>query len=380
MDDRAGRGEPRLRRLGHDARRRFLRGVHRRSGPGGRCAGRTLSSSDSRSTASERNITSAGGFAHVTREKVKRPASRTDTTPEMSAHELKDLLDQVPDTRELVLHRISSDWELYTAWSDAHEEAEAAYREWRLRAVAPSTRPTGPRRTARTRPRTLSPTPRAESAALSWPLHEDVPRRAPARPRPARGCRRPRAGRRRRLVRHGRRGLLAARPAGGARQFGGRRARRRQCPGRRTAGRRLGARRGGQPRARRRPLPRRRQARPRLRRQRLRRGPARPGRRTLVGRHRRARAARRRRDRRRQRDGRRRTHRPPARPLRAGRPSPVVVPAADRRDRRHRGARGVAGPDAAGCSSSAAPAPSPSSPASTPRPERSTRPSPSVAT
>lgn len=51
----------------------------------------------------------------------------------MSAHELKDLLDQVPDTRELVLRRSNSDWELYTAWSDAHEEAEEAFRDWRLR-------------------------------------------------------------------------------------------------------------------------------------------------------------------------------------------------------------------------------------------------------
>ncbi|MEJ7892226.1 MAG: hypothetical protein WKF94_06265 [Solirubrobacteraceae bacterium] len=50
----------------------------------------------------------------------------------MSAHELKDLLDQVPDTRELVLHRSNSDWELYTAWSDAHEDAEYAYCEWRV--------------------------------------------------------------------------------------------------------------------------------------------------------------------------------------------------------------------------------------------------------
>ena len=49
----------------------------------------------------------------------------------MSAHELKVLLDQVPDTRELVLHRAGSDWALYTAWSDAHEEAEAAYDQWR---------------------------------------------------------------------------------------------------------------------------------------------------------------------------------------------------------------------------------------------------------
>jgi hypothetical protein len=51
----------------------------------------------------------------------------------MSAHELKDLLDQVPDTRELVLRRSGSEWAHYTAWSDAHEEAEDAYREWRLR-------------------------------------------------------------------------------------------------------------------------------------------------------------------------------------------------------------------------------------------------------
>ena len=36
----------------------------------------------------------------------------------MSAHELKDLLDQVPDTRELVLRRNGSEWALYTAWSE----------------------------------------------------------------------------------------------------------------------------------------------------------------------------------------------------------------------------------------------------------------------
>jgi hypothetical protein len=56
----------------------------------------------------------------------------------MSAHELKALLDQVSDTRELVLRRAIERgpiWnELYDAWSDAHEEAEEAYREWRLRA------------------------------------------------------------------------------------------------------------------------------------------------------------------------------------------------------------------------------------------------------
>ena len=52
----------------------------------------------------------------------------------MSAHELKALLDQVPDTRELVLHRaecLGPEWNaLYDAWSDAHEEAEEAYRRW----------------------------------------------------------------------------------------------------------------------------------------------------------------------------------------------------------------------------------------------------------
>ena len=53
----------------------------------------------------------------------------------MSAHELRALLDQVADTRELVLRRAADHgplWnELYDAWSDAHEEAEDAYREWR---------------------------------------------------------------------------------------------------------------------------------------------------------------------------------------------------------------------------------------------------------
>jgi hypothetical protein len=52
----------------------------------------------------------------------------------MSAHELKALLDQVADTRELVLRRTADRgpaWNvLYDAWSDAHEEAEAAYWEW----------------------------------------------------------------------------------------------------------------------------------------------------------------------------------------------------------------------------------------------------------
>ena len=53
----------------------------------------------------------------------------------MSIRELKVLLDQVPDTRELVLRREASRgpaWNaLYDAWSDAHEEAEGAWRTWR---------------------------------------------------------------------------------------------------------------------------------------------------------------------------------------------------------------------------------------------------------
>jgi hypothetical protein len=53
----------------------------------------------------------------------------------MSAHELKALLDQVNDTRELVLRRDGGHgpaWTaLYDAWSDAHEEAEDAFWRWR---------------------------------------------------------------------------------------------------------------------------------------------------------------------------------------------------------------------------------------------------------
>ena len=52
----------------------------------------------------------------------------------MSAADLKELLDQVPDTRELVLRRAAAQgpaWNaLYDAWSDAHEEAEEAFRAW----------------------------------------------------------------------------------------------------------------------------------------------------------------------------------------------------------------------------------------------------------
>jgi len=47
------------------------------------------------------------------------------TTPD-----LKHLLDQVADTREIILRRRTWSAE-YGAWSDAHEEAEGAYRHWR---------------------------------------------------------------------------------------------------------------------------------------------------------------------------------------------------------------------------------------------------------
>ena len=52
----------------------------------------------------------------------------------MSTTELKALLDQVSDTRELVLRHAAavgpSFNAVYDAWSDAHEEAEDAYRAW----------------------------------------------------------------------------------------------------------------------------------------------------------------------------------------------------------------------------------------------------------
>ena len=52
----------------------------------------------------------------------------------MSTTELRALLDQVADTRELVLRRAASMGPafnaVYDAWSDAHEEAEDALRAW----------------------------------------------------------------------------------------------------------------------------------------------------------------------------------------------------------------------------------------------------------
>ena len=52
----------------------------------------------------------------------------------MSANELKVLLDDVADTRELVLRRAAR-WEpVHAAWTDASEEAAEAYRRWRTAA------------------------------------------------------------------------------------------------------------------------------------------------------------------------------------------------------------------------------------------------------
>ncbi len=52
----------------------------------------------------------------------------------MSIHELRDLLDQVADTREIVLRRPRS-CAAFDAWSDARDETRIAYRHW---AAAPA--------------------------------------------------------------------------------------------------------------------------------------------------------------------------------------------------------------------------------------------------
>jgi hypothetical protein len=54
----------------------------------------------------------------------------------MSLHELKLLLDDVPDTLEIVLRgpRHEPGWSLDAeAWRDAHQEAAAAFRAWGAR-------------------------------------------------------------------------------------------------------------------------------------------------------------------------------------------------------------------------------------------------------
>jgi hypothetical protein len=52
----------------------------------------------------------------------------------VSSHELKDLLDQVPDTRELVLRRQPRLSVAFDAWEEARDDALDAYRLWRTTA------------------------------------------------------------------------------------------------------------------------------------------------------------------------------------------------------------------------------------------------------
>jgi len=49
----------------------------------------------------------------------------------MSANDLKDLLDRIDDTRELVLRRSAGWTPVHQAWSEAREDAADAYGEWR---------------------------------------------------------------------------------------------------------------------------------------------------------------------------------------------------------------------------------------------------------
>ena len=79
----------------------------------------------------------------------------------MTTGDLRTLLDDVPDTFEIVLRR-DPDWSpVLQAWRDAAEEAAAALQRWRRApGDAPPTSPTAPPRTARTRPRTRSLRPR----------------------------------------------------------------------------------------------------------------------------------------------------------------------------------------------------------------------------
>jgi predicted metalloendopeptidase len=56
----------------------------------------------------------------------------------VSSHELKTLLDQVPDTREIVLRRARTWSADYDAWSDARDDALQAYARWRAAPAAES--------------------------------------------------------------------------------------------------------------------------------------------------------------------------------------------------------------------------------------------------
>jgi hypothetical protein len=49
----------------------------------------------------------------------------------VSSHDLKRLLDQVPDHGELILRQPRTWSASLDAWIDAHEEAHTAYRAWR---------------------------------------------------------------------------------------------------------------------------------------------------------------------------------------------------------------------------------------------------------
>jgi acyl-CoA reductase-like NAD-dependent aldehyde dehydrogenase len=54
----------------------------------------------------------------------------------MSSRELKTLLDQVADTREVVLRRPRTWIADYDLWTDARDEAREAYRRWRATPAA----------------------------------------------------------------------------------------------------------------------------------------------------------------------------------------------------------------------------------------------------
>ena len=56
----------------------------------------------------------------------------------MSVNELKLLLDQVADTRELVIRRAATWAPVADAWKDARDDALAAYAIWRGRRDAES--------------------------------------------------------------------------------------------------------------------------------------------------------------------------------------------------------------------------------------------------
>ena len=55
---------------------------------------------------------------------------RRSKEAQMSANDLKDLLDRIDDTRELVLRRSAGWAPEHEAWSEAREDAAEAYREW----------------------------------------------------------------------------------------------------------------------------------------------------------------------------------------------------------------------------------------------------------